>query len=59
MDEKKKPKRKQIVKAAKDKNLFDPSEFARDKHPIQAWETRKGKQPEWVKQQYGANEAAG
>jgi len=57
-EQKPKPKR-QIIKPAKDKKLFDPSEFVRDKHPIQMWETRKGKQPEWVKQKYGCNETAG
>jgi hypothetical protein len=53
--------KKQTVRAvpkkrAKDPALFDPSEYAAGKFPMQAWETRKGKQPDWVIQQYGINE---
>jgi hypothetical protein len=43
------------AKMAKDPNLFDPSEYSKDKHPLQIGETRKGKQPQWVVQQYGSN----
>lgn len=43
------------AKMAKDPNLFDPSEYSKDKHPLQIGETRKGKQPQWVVEMYGKN----
>jgi len=54
------PKKQTVVEAkpkerAKDPALFDPSEYAAGKFPMQAWETRKGKQPDWVIAQYGIN----
>jgi len=43
------------AKKAKDPAMFDPSEYGSTKFPLQAWETRKGNQPDWVIQQYGSN----
>jgi hypothetical protein len=43
------------AKKAKDPAIFDPSEYGKDKHPLQIGETRKGKQPQWVIEMYGKN----
>lgn len=43
------------AKKAKDPLMFDPSEYSKDKHPLQIGETRKGNQPQWVVEKYGSN----
>ncbi len=35
------------------KTLFDPSEYAAGKLPLQSGKLPNGEQPEWVKQKYG------
>lgn len=46
-------KRKKPVKPAKDENSFDPDAFKGDQP---TGKLPKGKQPDWVKEKYGANE---
>jgi len=52
---KEKSPRKVVVKPETPKNLFNPDEYTKEKHPCQLHEHRKGKQPDWVIEKYGSN----